>query len=96
MKHTDTKWEAAETKWNKYWMLITLVWNTGFFGKSIPDSMKWEYLTVEQAAADLHTINQLFRKIYKGKWISTGISKGGQTTLYFKYFYPEDVDIAIP
>ena len=67
-----------------------------FFGKSVPDSMQWEYLTIEQATADLHTINQLFRKIYKGKWISTGISKGGQTTLYYNYFYPEDVDMAIP
>lgn len=67
-----------------------------FFGKSVPDSMQWEYLTIEQATADLHYINQLFRQIYKGKWISTGISKGGQTTLYYKYFYPEDVDVAIP
>lgn len=67
-----------------------------FFGKSVPDSMQWEYLTIEQATADLHAINQLFRQIYKGKWISTGISKGGQTTLYYKYFYPEDVDVAIP
>lgn len=67
-----------------------------FFGKSIPDSMQWQYLTIEQEVADLHAINQLFRQIYKGKWISTGISKGGQTTLFYKYFYPEDVDVAIP
>ena len=67
-----------------------------FFGKSVPDSMQWKYLTVEQAAADLHVINQLFRQIYAGKWISTGISKGGQTTLYYKLYYPEDVDLAIP
>lgn len=67
-----------------------------FFGKSVPDSMQWEYLTVEEATADLHAINQLFRQIYSGKWISTGISKGGQTTLYYKYYYPEDVDVAIP
>ncbi|MFY9150868.1 MAG: S28 family serine protease [Prolixibacteraceae bacterium] len=67
-----------------------------FFGKSVPDSMQWEYLTVEEAAADLHAINQLFRQIYSGKWISTGISKGGQTTLYYKYYFPEDVDVAVP
>jgi len=67
-----------------------------FFGKSIPDSMQWQYLTIEQATADLHAINQLFKKIYAGKWLSTGISKGGQTTLYYKYYYPEDVDVAIP
>ena len=67
-----------------------------FFGKSLPDSIQWQYLTVEQAMADLHTINQLFRKIYKGKWISTGISKGGSTTIYYKYFFPADVDLSIP
>jgi len=67
-----------------------------FFGKSIPDSLQWEYLTIEQAAADLHAVNQLFKQLYKGKWFSTGISKGGQTTLYYKYFFPEDVDVAIP
>jgi hypothetical protein len=67
-----------------------------FFGKSVPDSLQWEYLTIEQATADLHAVNQLFKQLYKGKWFSTGISKGGQTTLYYKYFYPEDVNVAIP
>ncbi|MFA5326607.1 MAG: S28 family serine protease [Prolixibacteraceae bacterium] len=67
-----------------------------FFGKSVPDSLLWQYLTLEQSTADLHAVNQLLRQIYKGKWISTGISKGGQTTLFYKYFYPEDVDMAIP
>lgn len=67
-----------------------------FFGKSVPDSLQWKYLTVEQATADLHAIRELFSQLYSGKWISTGISKGGQTTLYYKYYYPEDVDVAIP
>jgi len=67
-----------------------------FFGKSVPDSMQWEFLTVEQATSDLHAINQLFKQIYNGKWISTGISKGGQTTLYYRLHYPEDVDVSIP
>ena len=67
-----------------------------FFGESVPDSMQWKYLTLEQVTADLHYINSLFRKIYSGKWISTGISKGGQTTVFYKYFYPEDVDVSVP
>ncbi len=67
-----------------------------FYGRSLPDSIQWDYLTIEQATADLHAINELFRNIYKGKWISTGISKGGETTLYYKYFYPHDVDLSIP
>ncbi len=68
-----------------------------FFGSSKPDSLQWEYLNLEQATADLHKINMLFKTIYKkNKWISSGISKGGQTTIYYKYFYPNDVDICIP
>lgn len=67
-----------------------------FFSESSPDSLDWQYLTLEQVTADLHHINQLFRQIYKNKWISTGISKGGQTTIFYKYFYPDDVDVSIP
>ncbi|MBN1953134.1 MAG: hypothetical protein JW801_18155 [Bacteroidales bacterium] len=67
-----------------------------YFGKSLPDSMDWTCLTIEQASADLHHINELFRKIYTGKWVSTGISKGGATTIFYKYFYPGDVDAGIP
>lgn len=67
-----------------------------YFGKSVPVKMDWKYLNIKQAAADHHAIVQLFKKIYKGKWISTGISKGGQTTLYFKRFYPTDIDAAVP
>lgn len=67
-----------------------------YFGKSIPDSLDYAYLNLEQATADLHHINELFKTIYAGKWISTGISKGGSTTIFYKYFYPNDVDVAIP
>ena len=66
-----------------------------FFGKSKPDSLDWEYLTVLQAAADHHKIISLFKQMYKGKWISTGISKGGQTAMYHKRYYPEDVDATV-
>ena len=44
-----------------------------FFVKSVPDSLQWEYLTIEQATSDLHAIQELLKEIYKGKWISTGI-----------------------
>ncbi len=67
-----------------------------YFGQSVPDKLDWNYLTVKQSAADHHAIVQLFKKIYTGKWISTGISKGGQTTIFFKRFYPNDVDVAVP
>jgi hypothetical protein len=67
-----------------------------YFGESCPDSMDYSYLTIEQATADLHKINQLFKNIYKGKWLSTGASKGGATTIFYRYFYPEDVDVSVP
>ncbi len=67
-----------------------------FFGKSRPDSMEWKYLTTEQAAGDHHHITLLLKSIYKGKWISTGISKGGQTTLFYRYYFPNDVDVSVP
>jgi len=67
-----------------------------YFGTSVPDSMDYTYLTFEQMAEDLHHINQLFKQLYKSKWVSTGISKGGTTTIFYRYFYPNDVDVAVP
>ncbi len=67
-----------------------------YFGKSVPDKLDWQYLTIEQAAADHHTIVELFKKLYKSKWINTGVSKGGETTLFHRYFYPDDVDASVP
>ena len=67
-----------------------------FFGESLPDSLNYDYLNLEQATADLHHIRELFRIIYSGKWVSTGISKGGATTIFYRYYYPEDVDVSVP
>jgi hypothetical protein len=67
-----------------------------FFGKSVPDSIDWKDMTVENAAADHHRIVELFKQLYKNKWISTGISKGGETVLYHRALYPNDVDISVP
>lgn len=67
-----------------------------FFKDSKPDSIPWQYLTVKQAAADQHKIIQTFKKYYSGKWVSTGISKGGQTTIFHRRYYPNDVDVSVP
>lgn len=67
-----------------------------YFGESRPDSIKWEYLNIKQAAADHHRIVEIFKKIYKGKWISTGWSKGGQTAIFHRRFYPDDVEVTLP
>lgn len=67
-----------------------------YFGSSRPDSLQWQYLTYEQVMADLHHVNEIFKTLYHNKWISTGISRGGQTAIIYKYFYPNDVDLAVP
>lgn len=67
-----------------------------YFGESCPDTLNYDYLNLKQVTADLHYINQLFKQIYKGKWVSTGISKGGSTTIFYRYFYPDDVDVSVP
>ena len=67
-----------------------------FFGESMPDSLDYNYLNLKQATADLHHIRQIFGAIYTGKWVSTGISKGGATTIFYRYYYPDDVDVSVP
>lgn len=67
-----------------------------YFLESTPEPKDWQYLTAENSADDLHAITTAFKNIYSGKWIATGISKGGQTTLLYRTFYPDDVDISVP
>jgi hypothetical protein len=66
-----------------------------FFEGSRPDPVEWEYLTIEQAAADHHHIVSLLEDIYEGPWISSGASKSGQTVLFHKKFWPDDVDATV-
>lgn len=67
-----------------------------YFAESTPADKDWKYLTIAQAAADDHRIIEFFKEYYEGKWVSTGISKGGQTTIYHRYFYNNDVDASVP
>lgn len=67
-----------------------------YFQESTPHPKNWNYLTAENSAGDLHAVTMAFKTIYPGKWISTGISKGGQTSLLYRAFFPDDVDISVP
>ena len=67
-----------------------------YFLESTPTPCNWEYLTAENSAYDLHNVNQTFRELYTGKWVSTGISKGGQTTCLYRAWFPDDVDFSVP
>ena len=66
-----------------------------YFGRSMPSPVVWEQLTVKNAADDMHDIVSTFKKLYSGKWVATGASKGGQTALFYKCYYPNDVDATV-
>lgn len=66
-----------------------------YFGESWPDSINWDFLTVQNAAGDHHAIVEMFKKYYSGKWVNTGISKGGQTAVYHRKFFPKDVEVTV-
>ena len=66
-----------------------------YFLESTPEPKDWDYLTAENSAYDLHRVRDTFKRIYPGKWISTGISKGGQTTMLYRSYFPDDVDCSV-
>jgi hypothetical protein len=67
-----------------------------YFWPSVPETLEWEHLTIRQAAADHHRIIQSLKGLYGAKWLSSGASKGGMTSVYHRYFYPDDVDVTLP
>lgn len=66
-----------------------------YFGESWPESIDWSYVTVQNVAQDHHAVVELFKKYYSGKWVNTGISKGGQTAVYHRKYFPNDVDVTV-
>lgn len=67
-----------------------------FYGKSRPDTIPWQYLKNDLAVEDYHQLVRKLKTLYTGKWIATGISKGGETVLIYKSKYPYDVNVAVP
>ncbi|SDI06886.1 PS-10 peptidase S37 [Actinokineospora alba] len=63
-----------------------------FFSPSRPDPADWDDLNIWQAATDHHRLVDALDGVYAQKWISTGASKGGMTSVYHRRFYPGDVD----
>jgi len=66
-----------------------------YFGESVPDTNDWQYLTVANSAGDCHRIAELLKELYSGPWVSTGISKGGQTAMFHRAYYPDDVTATV-
>ncbi|MCF0197995.1 MAG: aminopeptidase [Bacteroidaceae bacterium] len=67
-----------------------------YFLESTPEPCDWQHLTVKNAVCDLHDVRLLLGKVYKGKWLATGISKGGTTTMFYRAYFPDDVDLSVP
>ncbi|HTL35053.1 MAG TPA: S28 family serine protease [Kofleriaceae bacterium] len=65
-----------------------------YFEPSRPAPADWTRLDIKQAATDQHRITQALKaRIYKGgKFLTTGASKGGMTSLFHRRFFPDDVD----
>jgi hypothetical protein len=67
-----------------------------FFSPSRPDPADWTKLDIEQAANDQHRITQVLKvRLFQGKWLTTGASKGGMTSLFHRRFFPDDVDATV-
>lgn len=72
----------------------TVIVEHRFQGRSLPatSDLRWTSLSVENGAGDLHAIVTTFKKLYPGRWVSTGASKGGATAVYHRFLFPDDVD----
>lgn len=66
-----------------------------YFAESTPVPTNWDYMTVDNSLRDYHHVRQLLGQLFTGKWVSTGISKGGQTTMFYRATYPDDVDVSV-
>ena len=68
-----------------------------YFGPSRPEPADWTKLDIRQAAADQHQITEALKaRIYAAnKWLTTGASKGGMTSLFHRRFFPDDVDATV-
>ncbi|WP_406198200.1 aminopeptidase [Kitasatospora sp. NBC_01560] len=63
-----------------------------YFTPSRPEPADWTKAGIEQAANDSHRIVTALKRIYHESWLSTGASKGGMSSTYFRRFFPDDVD----
>lgn len=68
-----------------------------YFNDSRPKEINWNTLTIENAAKDQAQIIDAIRDaIYpKAKFVTTGISKGCQTTMAHRKFFPNNVDASV-
>jgi hypothetical protein len=66
-----------------------------FFVESIPSPADWSKLDIRQAAGDAHRLAAAFHWMFPARWVNTGVSKGGMTSVYHRRFHPCDVDATV-
>ena len=67
-----------------------------FFVDSIPAApADWSKLDIRQAAGDAHRLAAAFHWLFPGRWVNTGVSKGGMTSVSHRRFHPCDVDATV-
>lgn len=67
-----------------------------YFEQSTPVPTDWQYMRGKYAAADMHKITNTMKQIYKGKFVASGVSKGGQNTMIYATYFPNDMDFYVP
>ena len=72
-----------------------------FFGESCPKDLESDpykyakYNTQENMAKDAHHVIELLKTALSGKWVITGMSKGGEEAAFYAASYPHDADAYI-
>jgi hypothetical protein len=66
-----------------------------FFAASRPVPTDWSKLDIRQAELDAHHIAEVLHWLYPGRWVNTGGSKGGITSVIHRRFHPCDVDATV-
>ena len=68
-----------------------------YFLESTPEPKNWDYLTAENSAYDLHNVPQYIQADLSRENGSVPVSvRGGQTTMLYRAFFPDDVDFSVP
>lgn len=67
-----------------------------YYGESTIADPTYKYMNADNSSRDLHQIVQSLKPLLGGKWISTGVSKSGLTSVMYRAWYPNDVDLTIP
>jgi hypothetical protein len=66
-----------------------------YFVQSRPVPTDWSKLDIRQAELDAHHIAEALHWLYPGRWVNTGGSKGGVTSVIHRRFHPCDVDATV-